>query len=303
MVIPAALNTGMKFVNSAANYVSPELVRRGLEKISPKFKSYFAQSIAYGFSANQALDYLVDHFKNKGQQQYQQALEKRGQAQQLRPDEMEAQAQIQNAQLPGKVLKTGLALAAPLMAGGGEAAPQEEAPAESPIPQMAQKVGKAAAPVTQAYKATEGLATPVISGRAVAQAGMELNRRKNLAAKTAPQAVESTKSAATPFDMLKKHNPEIGAFMESELGKGRSPFEAAAAARNKKSLKNPIRDLEEETAQPFEGIIAHIFGLGSPNQQAAPTQSASSAQSGDWMAAQKQLAGLIQAYNQSKGLK
>lgn len=99
MGIPAA---AINFVKSAVKFVSPELARKGLEKISPKFKSYFSKALSYGFTANQALDFLSDRFSSEGQKQFQQGLAERGAKQQLRPDEMEAQAQIQSSQLPGK---------------------------------------------------------------------------------------------------------------------------------------------------------------------------------------------------------
>jgi hypothetical protein len=306
MGIPAA---AINFAKSAGKYVSPELVRKGLEKISPKFKSYFAQAITYGFSANQALDYIIDRFSNPNQQQFQKSIEQRGSNQQLRPDEMEAQSQMATSQLPGKVLKSAAALAAPMLAGGGEAAP-EEAPAESPMKQTAQKAGQAAAPVTQAYKGQEGLSTPVISGRAAASAQTALGMLKGKAnrAKTAPQAPQSANAApATSFDILKKRHPVIGAFLEKEMGKGKTPFEAAAAARNARMMKTPISQIETETAQPFEGVIAQVFGLGGQQStqaqpQAVPAQDAP-AEAGDAGGGIKELGNLIQQYIQSKGVK
>jgi hypothetical protein len=300
MGIPAR---AISFVTSAANYVSPELVRKGLEKISPKFKSYFAKALSYGLSANQAVDYLASRFSNPNQQEYQQALTQRGQAQQLRPDEMEAQAQQTNSQIPGKLLKTGLALASPLMMGGEEPTPQT-LPEESPIQQTAQRASRATAPITQAYKAQEGMATPVIAGRAIAQAQQAPHRlQAALKAKNGPQtalqAPQSPEATLTPFDMLKRNSPEIGAFMEAEMKKGRSPYEAAAAARAKKALQEPITKLEAQAQVPFEGLIAHIFGGGVPQEQEiTPTQTV---EGGDYRQDLKQLAALIQQYTNAKG--
>ena len=86
--------------------------------------------------------------------------------------------------------------------------------------------------------------------------------------------------------------------MAASLKKGKSPYQAAAKARENKKLKNPILQLEQRMAQPFEGIVAQVFGLGSPNQQMGQGQS-----TGDTGAAMKELSALMQQYMQAKGMK
>lgn len=187
-----------------------------------------------------------------------------------------------------------------------EEAPQQQA-APSSQQQLAQKVGNASNAIGAAEKSYTGLATPVIAGRAIAEAQQAPHRlqaalkAKNIP-QTALQAPQSTNAPATAFDMLKQHNPEIGAFFEDQFKKGKTPFEAAAAARKKPVLKNPIEKLEYENAQPFEGVIAQIFGGYGQQQEITPTQNIP-AQSTDISQDLKLLGNMIQGFYHSKGMK
>ena len=89
--------------------------------------------------------------------------------------------------------------------------------------------------------------------------------------------------------------------MQAEMKKGKSPYEAAASARKKSDLKDPIVQLEAMAQMPFEGVIAHIFGGNVPQEQEiTPTQNVP-AQSTEYLQAMNKLNGLLQGYNQQFG--
>lgn len=111
----------------ALKYLPASLGIKALEKISPKFKSYFAQVAAYGLDANRALEYVSDQFSREG------GVNPKG----TRPDVKAARTDVRNAGIPGKALRTGLAFG-----GAGALTPRETEQPEvaqqpsNPIPQV-----------------------------------------------------------------------------------------------------------------------------------------------------------------------
>lgn len=276
---------------------------KALSKVDKRFKNYFASAAAYGLDVNRAVDFVSDRFSQDNEE---------GRIQKKPAPTLEEKTALQNIQTSQRIPRN-LKTAASFAAGGllgetpEEATPEQQAAqALSPQQQLAQRAGQAAAPVTQAYKAQQGMATPVIAGRAIAQAQQAPHRlQAALKAKNGPQtalqAPQATQAAPTAFDMLKQNSPEIGAFMQAEMKKGKSPYEAAASARKKSDLKDPIVQLEAMAQMPFEGVIAHIFGGNVPQEQEiTPTQNVP-AQSTEYLQAMNKLNGLLQGYNQQFG--
>jgi len=274
---------------------------KALSKVDKRFKNYFASAAAYGLDVNRAVDFVSDRFSQDNEE---------GRIQKKPAPTLEEKTALQNIQTSQRIPRN-LKTAASFAAGGllgetpeEEPQTQEAVPTLSPQQQLAQKVGKASNAIGAAERSYTGMATPVIAGRAIAQAQQAPHRlQAALKAKNGPQATpqapQQTQTAGTPFDMLKRNSPEIGAFMESEMKKGRSPYEAAAAARAKKALQEPITKLEAQAQVPFEGLIARIFGGNVPQEQEiTPTQTV---EGGDYRQDLKQLATLIQQYTNAKG--
>lgn len=277
MVPQAAL----AFIRSAGRFVSPELVRKGLEKISPKFKSYFSRALAGGFTGTQAIDYLMDRFGNPVQQQYANQLEQRGAQGQLTPDEMQAMGSISASKTPERLLKLGAGIGSALLSGslGSPAAEQATQEEEAVEP----RVGRAAERILGAAARQEGAATPVIAGRAVQSA------------KNALGTLESIRNPLTAFDMFKRENPDLGRFIEKKIGEGIPPMDAAKRARAVVKFKTPIKRLENRIGQKFESIIDQVFG-GSP-QASAPTASQSQQATPEL----SEILNLIKQYTAQKG--
>lgn len=118
----------MTTILGALRYLPATLALKALERVSPKFKNYFATAAAYGIDANRALSYLTDRFESGSQRSYKAQLEAGAANGTLRPDEAASRANIANKELPAKVLKTGLSFAAGgLLGGNGEQEqPQEK---------------------------------------------------------------------------------------------------------------------------------------------------------------------------------
>lgn len=120
-------------VLGAASYVPATITRKALEKLSPKFGSYFSKALTYGVDANRAVDYLVHRFKNQTQHIHENELEEGAAKGTLRPDEMVSRSQIQNAAIPGKIAKTALGIGTGLVLGGiGEGTSEIQKQEESP---------------------------------------------------------------------------------------------------------------------------------------------------------------------------
>jgi len=271
---------------------------KALGKVDKRLQSFFANAAAYGLDVNRAVDFVADRFAHDTEE------ERLRNKQAPTPEEALDLQGIERAKAPGRALKTAASFAiGSQLAGAPEEAPQQQA-APTPQQQLAQKVGNASNAIGAAERSYTGMATPVIAGRAIAQAQQAPHRlQAALKAKngpqTTPQAPQATQAAGTPFDVLKQRHPEIGTFLQAEMKKGRSPYEAAAAARAKKALQDPIAKLEAEAQVPFEGLIAHIFGGNVPQEQEiTPTQTipANSPQL-------TEVINLIRATNQAKGIK
>lgn len=279
-------------------FIPASTAAKALGKVDKRFKNYFASAAAYGYDVDRAVNFLSGQFDKESEEQRLQNKATPTPEEGLALQGMQADKAIPRAMKTAASFATG-----GLLAGNEEEAPQQQA-APTPQQQLAQKVGNASNAIGAAERSYTGMATPVIAGRAIAQAQQAPHRlQAALKAKNGPQATpqapQPNQTAGTPFDMLKRNSPEIGAFMESEMKKGRSPYEAAAAARAKKALQEPITKLEAQAQVPFEGIIAHIFGGNVPQEQEiTPTQTV---QGGDYRQDLKQLAALIQQYNNAKG--
>lgn len=108
----------------AIKYVPASVGIKMLEKVSPKFKNYFTQAAAYGYDANNALDYLASKFESEGTKQFKGQLAQ-GEAQgTLRPDEQVAKKQIETSEIPGKIARSAVAFGGAALSGLPGAAAQ-----------------------------------------------------------------------------------------------------------------------------------------------------------------------------------
>lgn len=92
--------------------------RAALGKVDPRFNGYFSKAISYGIDANRAIDYLSERFESDSQKQYKRNLEQGAANKTLRPDEMVSRSEMNNASIPGKIVKTAAASGAGALAGG-----------------------------------------------------------------------------------------------------------------------------------------------------------------------------------------
>lgn len=115
---------------NALKYIPASVGIKYLEKVSPKFKNYFAQVAAFGLDANRAFDYLKDRFENEATSKYKSQLEAGEQRGQLRPDELAAKTQIANSEIPGKILRSAAALGTGFSLGGNREEPMQEEQAQ-----------------------------------------------------------------------------------------------------------------------------------------------------------------------------
>ena len=215
------IDRAMKFVGSATGRLSPELIRRGLSKISPKFKNFFAQALSYGYSADQALDYLTNKFSNRQTRDYQSSLEERSRAQQLRPDEMSALASIESSQLPGKAIRTVLPYAAGLL-----------------LPELS-------APIAAA-----GAAGTVAEGQEGAPA-----KGQQMAQKEAIVQEGSLNAFKTPWDVFMNKHPRLGLYLAKKLATPSDLSSIVKEARSIPSFKQSIMEIEEEAGRSLEDLL------------------------------------------------
>jgi hypothetical protein len=106
-------------VLGAARYVPASVIQKALGKLDPKFNNFFSRAIAYGFDADQLIEGLSDKFKSGSQKDYENQLAQGGANNTLRPDEMVSRSRMESRAAPGKALRSGLALAAGGLLGGG----------------------------------------------------------------------------------------------------------------------------------------------------------------------------------------
>lgn len=130
----------------ALKYIPASTARKALEKVNPGFKNYFAKSAAYGLDINHALDYLTDRFQSESQRAHKQHLEQGERNKTLRPDEAASKAQIDNAEIPLRALKSAASFAGGgLLGGQGREQPQQEEqeiPENGPFPPGRAELGK-----------------------------------------------------------------------------------------------------------------------------------------------------------------
>lgn len=89
-----------KIMSFLSPYIPIGLAMKGLEKISPKMKSFFGGSLAAGYTANEAMDYLRNEFSSQGQK------ETRAVDENARPDELAAKARLSHEEQPSRIAQT-----------------------------------------------------------------------------------------------------------------------------------------------------------------------------------------------------
>ena len=126
-------------VMGALKFMPASLARQALEKVNPGFKNYFSKALAYGVDANRALDFLSERFESDAQKEHRNQLDKGAANQTLRPDEMVSRSQMQNADIPGKLLKTGLSAVTGGLLGGAGGSEQDNNVAQSKSAQPSER--------------------------------------------------------------------------------------------------------------------------------------------------------------------
>lgn len=103
---------------NALKYIPASVGIKALEKYNPKFKNYFAKVAAYGLDTNRALDYLSDRFGGSTGQNYKEELAQGEKQGTLRPDELASKSNLENREIPGKLLRSALSLGGGLIGAG-----------------------------------------------------------------------------------------------------------------------------------------------------------------------------------------
>jgi hypothetical protein len=130
---------GINTIMRAAGVLSPLAAAKMLEKFDPKFKNYFTKATAYGFTIDNAMDYLNERYQSE--EPFRQQLEKGAKASQLRPDEQISKNALETAEMPGKIAKSAAAIGGGALLGGiaGAAASTAESLSQKNPEQMQQK--------------------------------------------------------------------------------------------------------------------------------------------------------------------
>lgn len=105
-----------KIMSFLSPYIPIGLAMKGLEKISPKMKSFFGGSLAAGYTANEAMDYLRKEFSSQGQK------ETRSIDENARPDELAAKARLSHEEQPSRIAQSVGAAGLGALGGVGAAA-------------------------------------------------------------------------------------------------------------------------------------------------------------------------------------
>ena len=116
------------------------LAIKGLSKLNSKVGKFIFDATAYGYGADQILDYLRNQFEGTNQSKERSRLESGSPS--LRPDELASLEQMKQREAPSRLLQKGIATAAGLSGGLGgmeENEIQDEQPAATSrsIPQVA----------------------------------------------------------------------------------------------------------------------------------------------------------------------
>lgn len=81
-----------------------------------------------------------------------------------------------------------------------------------------------------------------------------------------PKQEEKKESTKEKRNIIEQYSPELNQFINEEVGKGRTPIEAAALAQNDKRFKDVIGKLTKDHKTPWSNIIEGIFGKGQATQ-------------------------------------
>ena len=121
-------------VMGALKYMPASVARKALEKVSPKFGNFFSRATAYGFDTDRLIEGISDKFKSGSDKDYENQLAKGGANQTLRPDEMASRSAMENRAIPGKIARSGIALAAGGLLGSKEENPKQQSAPQQPSP-------------------------------------------------------------------------------------------------------------------------------------------------------------------------
>ena len=111
--------------------------RKALGKINPLFNSYFSKALTYGYSANQAMDYLNDRFSSSSNKDYENQLESSARNGSIRPDEDVNRTELNREKIPGKIARTAITAATGLSLGSDDGS--SGSPPIQPDMEMAKK--------------------------------------------------------------------------------------------------------------------------------------------------------------------
>jgi cytoskeletal protein RodZ len=236
-----------KIMSFLSPYIPVGLAMKGLEKVSPKMKSFFGGALAAGYTANEAMDFLRNEFSSPGNREI------KGKDESARPDELAAKARLSHEEMPSRLAQGVAATGLGAIGGAGAAALTGLDQIEN-----------------QPANASQQPATAQISAQPPQQAQLAAQPQ---AASTQSQPPQGVPSAFMEF--IKKH-PELGNFITKEIQGGLSPIDAALTAKGEKKLKYIIDDIESFIGQPLENIIAQLFNM---NMGQKPQGNAQNAQS------------------------
>ena len=80
-------------------------------------------------------------------------------------------------------------------------------------------------------------------------------------------AGEEKKMAKDARNIIQKHDDKLHEYLQMEIGKGRSPHQAAAIARTNPAFEKSIKKIEKEHKANWSSIIDAIFGAEQQAQQ------------------------------------
>lgn len=66
--------------------------------------------------------------------------------------------------------------------------------------------------------------------------------------------------------IIEQYSPELYQFLKGEIGKGRSPTQAGALAKNDKKFLNIIKKISKDHKTDWSAIIESVFGIGQKAQ-------------------------------------
>jgi hypothetical protein len=96
---------GLESIMKALNVLTPIAGSKLLEKYNPKFKNYFSKAAAYGFTIDNAIDYLKNRFQESQSSNIKEQLQSR-EPSQMRPDEQIALNRLRQQEMPARAAQT-----------------------------------------------------------------------------------------------------------------------------------------------------------------------------------------------------